>query len=248
MSLPQPITPGTGEAQLAEVIGVAMALSRGGRNDQALPILGQLATLHPGRSDVRLAHVAALGDQGRTLEALAQLSALKPMGVTPALMAAIQVQAEMAIVKFNAHLARGEPADAERFAAALAELMPQNPAMLQAALSCNQALGRTAQALHYAQAMLAVDPANRAARTTLADLLHAHGDIGREIDHRVALALAPAPDTPALLALRDLHDAAGLILCRPLTAQSRAQLDALLSAAKALEVPVPPGTDWEAWA
>ncbi|HEX3700457.1 MAG TPA: FkbM family methyltransferase, partial [Phenylobacterium sp.] len=125
---------------------------------------------------------------------------------------------------------------------------PQNPAMLQAALSCNQALGRTAQALHYAQGMLAVDPANRAARVTLADLLHAHGDIGREIDHRVALALAPAADTPALLALRDLHDAAGLILCRPLTAQSRAQLDALLSAAQALEVPVPPGTDWEAWA
>jgi thioredoxin-like negative regulator of GroEL len=248
MSLPQPITPETGEAQLAQVMGVAMALSRAGRNDQALPILGQLARLHPGRSDVRLAHVAALGDQGHTLDALAQLSALKPMGVTPALMAAVQAQAEMAIAKFNAHLARGEPADAERFAAALAEVMPQNPAMLQAALSCNQALGRTAQAAHYARAMLAADPDNRTARTTLADLLHAQGDIGGEIDHRVALALAPAADAPPLLALRDLHDAAGLILCRPLTPQARAQLDALLAAARALDVPAPAGTDWEAWA
>ncbi|THD80511.1 MAG: hypothetical protein E7812_07195 [Phenylobacterium sp.] len=248
MSLPQLLTPGAAEAQLAAVMGVALALRREGRDEQALPILGQLATLHPGRADVRLAHVAALGDYGRTLDALAQLVSIKQMGATPALMAAIQTQAEAGVAKFNLHLARNEPADAERFAAALVDLLPQNQAMLQAAASCNLALGRPVEALRYAQAMLATDPQNRAAQTMVADLLHAMGDIGREIDLRVALALNPSPDSPALLVLRDLHDAAGLILCRPLTPQTRAQLDHVLAVAQALEVGVPPATDWEAWA
>ncbi|MDB5493039.1 MAG: hypothetical protein JWP86_376 [Phenylobacterium sp.] len=248
MTLPASITPGAAEAQVAEVFGVAQALRGEGRAAQALSILGQLASLHPGRTDIRLAHVAALGDVGRTLDAMAQLVALKSLGVTAPMLAAIQVQAETAVGKFNLHLARGETAEAERHASALVELLPQNIAMMQAALDCNRALGRPDRALRYAATIAILEPENRAARTTLADLLHATGDIANEIEHRMALALSPAPDAPGLLTLRDLHDAAGLILCRPLTPRSRDQLDQLLAAARALAVETPPGSEWEAWA
>jgi hypothetical protein len=248
VTLPSPMTPGAAEAQLAQVFAVAEALRREGRPAQALPILEQLAGLHPGRTDVRLAHVAALGEVGRTLDAMSQLNVLKTLGATPQLLAALQVQAETAVGKFNLHLARGETAEAERYASALVELLPQNTAMMRAALDCNQALGRPDRALRHAAMIAILEPQNRAARTTLADLLHATGDIAQEIEHRVTLALRPAPDAAPLLRLRDLHDAAGLILCRPLTPRSREQLDQLLAAARALEVVTPPGSEWEAWA
>jgi hypothetical protein len=248
MSLPAPITPGVAEAQIAQILEIANGLRREGRGTQALPILEHLALLYPARGDIRFAHVAALGEQGRVLEAIAQLQALKERGFSAELLAAIQAQAEAAVGQFNAHLARQDTASAELYAAALAALLPQNTAMMQAALSCNQALGRTAEALRYAQAIVAQEPNNREARVALADMLHDADDIGLEIDHRGILALTPPADAPALLQLRDLHDAAGLILCRPLTPRSREQLDHLLTAARALKVEVPAGTEWEAWA
>jgi hypothetical protein len=248
VTLPAPLAPAATEARIAEILEVAGVLRREGRGALALPLLEHLAGLHPGRGDIRFTHVAVLGEQGRVLEAIAQLMALKQRGFTPELLAAIQAQAEAAVGQFNAHLARQDTASAERYAAALAELLPQNTVMLQAALSCNQALGRAAETLRYAEAIVALEPNNREARTALADMLHDAGEIGREIEHRGILALSPAPEAAALLQLRDLHDAAGLILCRPLTPRSREQLGHLLTAAKALQVEVPAGTEWEAWA
>ena len=248
MSLPAPITPGAVEAQIGQVLQIADILRREGRGGLALPLLEHLASLHPGRADVRFAHVAALGEQGRVLEAIAQLNLMKAWGATPELLAAIQTQAEAAVGRFNACLAHNATEEAARYAAALAELLPQNLAMLQAAVNCNRALGRTAEALRYAEIMTAVEPANREARSVLADLLHAAGEIGREIEHRAALALDPAADLHGLIRLRDLHDAAGLILCRPLTRRSRELLDRLLAAARAVEVELPEGTEWRAWA
>jgi len=248
VSLPAPITPGAAEAQVGQLFGVALGLRREGRHAEALPILQQLAMLHPGRLEIRLAHAMTLADLGRTLEAIGQLNVIKTLGAPPQVLGAMQSLAETAIGKFNLHLARGEVAEAERFASALAELLPTNTAMIQAALSCNQTLGRTPDAIRLAHRLSVLEPDNRAARSLLADLLHASGDIAQEIDHRVALALSPAPGAAPLLQLRDLHDAAGLILCRPLTAASRGQLDRLLAAARALKVETPPGSEWEAWA
>lgn len=247
-NLPPPVTPGVADAQLAQLLGVAVTLRQEGRLAHALPILAHIATLHPGRTDLRLLYVAMLGETGRTLEAMAELNALKARGVSAELLAAIQAQCEVAIGKFNLHLGRNEVAEAERYAAALVELLPSNTAMMNAAMACNQSLGRPAEAQRYAQAIVALEPTNREARTALADMLHAAGDLGAEVEHRVVLALAPAADTHPLIRLRDLHDAAGLILCRPLTARSREQLDQLLAAARALEVQTPPGSEFEAWA
>lgn len=246
-SLPSPMTPAAADAQLAQLLALAVTLRQERRIVQALPILEHIVTLHPGRTDLRLMQAAMLGEAGRTLDAISSLNALKARGVTPELLQAIQAQAEAAIGKFNAHLARNEVAEAERYVAALVELLPQNTAMMKTALACNQTLGRKDQALRHAEAILALDPSDREARTAAADLLHAAGDIGREIEHRTVLALTPAEDVHPLIRLRDLHDAAGLILCRPLTARSREQLDQLLAAARALDVPTPPGSELEAW-
>jgi tetratricopeptide (TPR) repeat protein len=248
-ALPSPISPGAAEAQIGEILGVAQALRREGRFGHALPLLQHLATLHPGRADIRLAYAEALGQQGRTLEALSQLMALRQQQpVSEAMLKAIQPLAEAAVARFNLHLQRSEPAEAEAYAAALAELMPNNAAMARAALNCNRVLGRTAKALHYARLVLALEPEDRTTRTALAELLHETGDIGAEIGERVALALAPPADQAPLLTLRDLHDVAGLILCRPLTPASRAQLDEVLAAARDLNVEAPAGSEWEAWA
>jgi hypothetical protein len=247
--LPAPVEAGVAELRIAELFEVAQILRREGRSALAMPILAHLAALHPGRSDIRWAHFETLGDVGRTLEALAQLKALRqqqPVG--DHMLQAIQAQAELAIAKHNLHLQRGETAEAEPYAAALAELMPQNAAMAQAALACNRALGRLPQALHYAGLAVGLEPENRASRTALAELLHETGDVGAEIEHRVALALSAPADQAPLVTLRDLHDAAGLILCRPLTSESRAQVDQLLAAARALRIEAPAGSEWEAWA
>lgn len=248
MALPSQITPGAAEAQLGELFAVAQTLRAERRPVQALAILAHLVALHPGRTDIRLAHVTALGEAGRVLEALGALEALKPRGVTPELLAAIQTQSASAIHRFNLHLSRGEIAEAERIAAALAQMMPRNVAMLKAAQSCNATLGRAAEAIRYAESIVALEPDDREARTSLADMLHEVGEFGGEIEHRVQLALSPPPGTHGLLALRDLHDAAGLILCRALTARSRSQLDELLRVARALKVETPAGSEWEAWA
>ena len=248
MALPAPITQEIAEAQLGELFAVAQALRAERRPVQALAILTHLSALHPGRSEIRLAHAIALGEAGRTVLAMRALNTLKSRGVTAELLAAIQAQAEAAISVFNTHLAQGQIADAEYVAAGLAELMPQNVALLKAAQSCNEALGRPAEALRTRPPSSLIDPAHRETRTALADLLHDSGDFAGEIEHRVPLALSPPADAHPLLVLRDLHDAAGLILCRPLTPRSRGQLDELLAAGRALKVDTPPGSEWAAWA
>lgn len=249
MTLPPPVSPQSVEVGLGQLFELAQQLRRERRLHQALPILEHLATLHPGRGDIRLAYAEVLGEQGRTLDALRQLTVLRQQqAMSGDALRVVQAQAETAIAKYNLLQQHNEPAEAELFAAALAELLPQNAPMAQAALTCNQMLGRRPQALHYARLALALEPENRALRTTLADLLHETGDLGAEIEHRVALALSPPADQAALLTLRDLHDAAGLILCRPVTPQTRLQLDQLLAAARALKVETPPGSEWEAWA
>ncbi|MFC3070621.1 tetratricopeptide repeat protein [Phenylobacterium soli] len=244
--LPPPMTPAQADAQLAQLLGVAVLLRQEGRVGHALPILEHIATLHPGRTDLRLLLVEMLAETGRNLDAMAQLNALKARGVTQELLTAIQAQAEAGIHRFNAHLSRNEVAEAERYAAALAELLPQNLAMLRTAMACNQTLGRAEPARRYAEAIVALEPLDREARTLAADHAHAAGDLASEIEHRFTLALSPAPESHALLRLRDLHDAAGLILCRPLTPRSRQQLDQLLAAARALEVQTEPG-ELAAW-
>ena len=59
--------------------------------------------------------------------------------------------------------------------------------------------------------------------------------------------VAPNKDVHPLVQLRDLHDAASDILCKPLTDEGVAQIESLLAAGRALTVNVPQGSEWEGW-
>ena len=161
-----------------------------------------------------------------------------------------------AIGKFNAHLEAGETVEAERYAAALVALIPNSEPRLTAAMSCNQVLKRWGEVERYARALLKVDPSNHVAQIVMAAATRtlpppaappvAADPALAEIAEKMALALAPG-DLHPLLRLRDIHDVVSLILCRPLTPSSEAQIAALLAAAAALEVVVEPGSEWEGW-
>jgi tetratricopeptide (TPR) repeat protein len=250
MSLKPPyLTPLSADAQVATLLALANMLRSEGRSGHALPLLEHLAMLRPDRTDVRVAHVGALGEQGRTLEALDQLLSLRLQhSHAGALLPAIQAEAGRAIEAFNGHVGRGEVEAAERYASALAKLLPENAAMLAAAMSCNEAMGRLDDAQRYAQVLVGLDPEHVAARTILAEAAKRAGAVGNEVEHRAILALSPQNEIAPLIRLRDLHDVAGLILCRPLTPKSMQQLAVILDGARRLHVTAEPGTEWEAWA
>ncbi|MDE2486795.1 MAG: hypothetical protein KGO51_05295 [Alphaproteobacteria bacterium] len=250
MSLKPPyLTPLSADGQVATLLALANLLRSEGRSGHALPLLEHLATLRPDRTDVRLAHVGVLGEEGRTLEALDALLNLRlQQSHAAALLPAIQTEGARAIEAFNGHVGRGEVAEAERYASALAKLMPDNPAMLASAMSCNQALGRPGEAQRYAQVLVGLEPENVQARTLLAEAAKAAGAVDNEVEHLAILALSPQNPIAPLIRLRDLHDVAGLILCRPLTPKSRQQLAVILDGARTLSVEAEAGSEWEAWA
>jgi predicted Zn-dependent protease len=160
------------ESQISDLLTISDVLRREGRAAMALPILQMLSRLHPGRDAIRLAHVRTLSELGMTFEAITELNLLKQRSASTGVLAAIQAEARVAIEKFNAHLARNEHVEAERYAAALAELLPQHAPSLQAALSCNVALGRKDEALRYGRAILALEPQNLEVQKLLASLLN----------------------------------------------------------------------------
>lgn len=231
------------------LLALAEALRGEGRLEAARAIVDHLAALWPADREVVRSRMRLLGAQGQTLEALAALQQLRGLGgEVQDLLADIREQSQPAVEKFNAHLAAGEMAAAELYAAAMAQLMPNAAPMVAAAMSCNQALGRTEAAGRYAERLLALEPGHVAARACLAAAARLRGDVEGEAAHRLVAALDPANPMAPLLRLRDLHDIAGEILCRPLTAGSALQLEVTLAASAALRVETDPGSEWEAWA
>jgi tetratricopeptide (TPR) repeat protein len=239
-------------ADLLRVDGLralARSLNLEGRTKDALLLLEHLATLQPGDAETLRQLARALGAEGRTLEAIETLCALKAVTAhTEALLDEIRAQMPAALECFNAHLAAGDVAQAEKCAAALTALIPRNTALLGAALSCNLALGRKQQTTKYAAALLTLDPAHAGARAALADNCKAGTDAEGEIAHRMALALAADNNTHPLVRLRDIHDVASLILCRTLNDRSVSQVEHLLKTARDITVDVPKGSEWEGWA
>ena len=226
--------------------GLGRRLAAEGRYADAGAIFQHLAAADPQDLEAHRGLVAALGGQGRTLEALAYLQTMRAMQPdAESMLADIRTLSEPAIVKYNAHLSAREFEQAEPYAAALAALAPMSGAMLGAALACNQALGRNPAIERYARALLEVEPQSIVALAALSALAP---DPEAEIAAKMEAALAGAPGLHPLLQLRDLHDVASLILCRPLTPASEIQVAQILAAAKALVVETDPGSEWEAWA
>jgi hypothetical protein len=221
----------------AGLFDLGLRLQGEGRAADALAIFDHLGELSPGDARVLRAQLGTLGAEGRVLEALARLAAVRHRFSQDEVLDELRTQSAAALSRFNAHLGAGEIEQAEPYAAALAELAPANPALLDAALSCNLALGRPGPAARYAQALLALDPESLPARRAMADLCQRIGDAEGEIAHRLFLALTSKNDLHALVRLHDIHDVSSAILRRPLTDFAQAQLEALLTAARFLSVP-----------
>lgn len=235
-----------GPATAEPMLRLGKALEREGRLDDALLIFRHLTELTPQASAPRQALVEALGARGETLEALVQLKALKSVTSDLAgLLPIIQAQSAPAIEEFNRHLQANQLEAAERYAAALVELIPSSPPMIQAAMACNRGLGRTDRAKSYARMLLALEPEHAGAKEILAS-----GQAQPAVDdvrQRLARTLGPLNDDHPLLRLRDIHDLSSYILCHPLTPEGEEQVRALLAAAQELKVEVEPGSDWAGW-
>ena len=235
-------------AEADRLRALALDLEADGRAGEALLVLEKLALTRPSDVETLRALIKVLSGMGRTLDALSRLSTLKVAVADPeAVIDEIRAQALPAIERYNVHLAAGEMEQAERYAAALAELAPQSPPMVAAALACNQALGRAAETEHYARALLAIEPGHQAALAALAQLAGAQPDAEAELDGSIAEALDPARDLHPLLRLRDLHDLTSRILCGPLDGVAEARVERMLAAARDLKIDVPADSEWAGW-
>ena len=145
---------GRAAGDLDDLRVLAQSLSRDGRHKDALLLLNRLDALQPGHVETLKQRATVLGTLGCTLEMLEALVVLKARGIgADYLLGEIVPQMPAALEGFNRHLAAGELEAAEKYIAALAALLPGNPAILNAAASCNAALGRQDQAQKYAAAL-----------------------------------------------------------------------------------------------
>jgi FkbM family methyltransferase len=235
-------------SQLTALRELAAALESDGRGEDALLLLQHLASVYPNDAETLKQLIGLFGAQGRTLEALETLARFKSVATdVEALLAEIRTQLIPAIEIFNRHLAAGEIAEAEKYAAVLTAIVPRNTAFLAAALSCNAALGRKGRAAEYAATLLALEPDHAAARALIAELPKPADAPTDEIEQRIARATAPGSDVHPLLRLRDMHDVASTILCTPLTERGTRQVKQLIAAARRLEINAPAGSEWEGW-
>ena len=236
---------------------LGQALAAEGRPGDALTVFENLIALRPHDEPALWALIEIYTAQDRTLDVLRALRFIRQGRANPSsLLEEIQTHAAPAIGKFNAHLHAGETVEAEKYAAALAALIPNSEPMLTAAMSCNQVLRRWGEVERYARALLKIDPSHPVAQVVMAAANRtlppaapapvASDPALAEIAEKMALALAPG-DLHPLLRLRDIHDVVSLILCRPLTPSSEAQIATLLAAAAGLEVVVEPGSEWDGW-
>lgn len=237
----------------AGLLEIANRLQADGRAADALILFGHVAELRPDLVEALHAQAAGLTALGRHVEALDVISRARGTAVDPAaLLAVAQAQGAAAIEAFNAFLAANQLAEAEAVAAALVRLMPTAPGLIEAAITCNQVLGRPEEAERYARALIALQPGNETALSALPppEPAPANEDAAKEeigVEARIAAALAPDNPNHALIQLRDIHDIASYILCHPLTPASTDQLRRLLAAGLALPVATEPGSEWEAW-
>ena len=177
--------------------------------------------------------------QEQTLERLKSLLALKARGARPdVLLECLRVVIDPATQCFNQLVAAGNIGRAVLYADALADLLPGNPAVLNSALSCNNALGRQDRSTQLAASLAAIQS-------------------GQTPTPGVATASSPAvepptaplarEDTHPLIQLRDLYDEASSILCRALDDHGAKQIGRLRTAARKLEVAVPKESEWSGW-
>ena len=243
-----PVNQSVDAARISDIRALAHALTGEGRVNDASLLLEHLAAVRPGDAETLRPLAKLLSAAGRTLEAIETLSRLKASSNDlTSLVGDIQSQMPAAIECFNRHLAAGEVEKAERYVSAMVALVPRNAALLNAALSCNVALGNKEKVAKYAESLQSLGATHAAASSAPAQAKKPGGAEAAGIEQRLALALHAQNGEHPLLRLRDLHDVMSAILCRPLDERGVQQIERILAAARTLEVPVPPHSDWAVW-
>ena len=236
------------DGPLAGLIDLSRRLRGEGRGGDARLILDHLAAQGLADLTTRLERAGLMVEAGDLLGAIADLADLRNAGETgEPLMEEIRRRAVEGVEAFNARLADGDVEGAATFAAALAELIPQSPPLVEAAFSCLATLGREDEALKYAKALLALQPAHANAMAFVVGQSARQAAPRDDIDLAAEQALTNAEGLHPLVQLRDLHDVISRILCTPLTPHRIQQAGTLIDAARRLDVPVEPGTEWEGW-
>lgn len=228
---------------------LALRLSLAGQASDALLLLNHLDRLEPGDArTIRLLAQVLVAD-GQILAAIDRLGTLKAATADPEIFAeGVRRLTPVAIQAFNDRLAAADFEAAEKYAAALAALLPGSIQLLDWALVCNMALGRKSEAARYAAALLARDPSHAGAQAVLADSTAARPDADAETDRRFVESLSNARDLHPLLRLRDIHDLISDLLCRELTDRSIAMIDTLLRLSRGIDADLPEGSEWAGWA
>jgi hypothetical protein len=212
-------------ASVQNLKDLSRSLAAEGRFGEALMLLEHVASLAPGDIETLQLLARTAGAAGHALNAIEKLLALRTATNDPQHYAEdFRALVPPAIERLNAHLAAGELSEAETYAAALAALLPGSVEILNTALRANLALGRSEKAAGYLEALRRLE-----ARQT-----------GTVEDSASA---EPHP----LIRLRDLHDQVSAILCEKLDTAQIKRAEQLLEAAHHLDVPVPPGSDLDAW-
>lgn len=235
-------------ATRASLAALGRKLASEGRSGDAMVVFQHLLTLEPADPDALRGVLAGLQARGDVLEALATLTAFKTrLPSAEPIMDDVRALSSQAVARYNALAGSGDIDQAEKYAAALVQLVPQSLPMLAAALTCNVTLGRTAEAAPYARALLTFEPGNLAAHAVMADASRDAGDLDAEMAHRLITAFAESPEGHPLLQLRNQHDLISLMLRRPLSALDRDRIGELL--VRARDIRINPGDDpeWLAW-
>lgn len=201
----------------------------------SLPLLRLMA---PRDAAARQILVAKLTAEGAWAEALHQAA-----GFCPA-----EDAATAAPEGFNRAIAADDLTAAERLASALAAYRPDNRAVLEAALACNRNLGHRGRAQHFAQALLALDPAHAGAHLVRLEQALAEGDRAAELAHRTGLALSPPEALHPLRRLHEAHRAISLHLLAPVGVEGQAAVQALVEAARGVDPMALPEGEARHWA
>jgi predicted O-linked N-acetylglucosamine transferase (SPINDLY family) len=156
--LPGPELSAPAQSGLVALRDLAISLKDAGQSGQALQLLQQLATSHPGDAETLRQSARLLNEQGRILECLHVLLSLKAFdAAADVLIPEIRSAIDPAIECFNQCLAAGNVEQAAQYADALAALLPGNVAVLNSALSCSIALGRKHQIEKYTASLVNMD-------------------------------------------------------------------------------------------
>lgn len=238
----------SGAGGTAPVLDLARRLQQERRWGDAATIFEHVLIVEPDREDVRRALMQTHSASGRTLDALKVLGELRARHPDSVFAAQdMSEQTRPAIERYNLHMRANDVEHAAPYASALADLSPTNPLVLRTAMSCNQTLGDMEAAGRYAEALLKLEPDNLSAHETMAEVCKARGDQAGDLDHRSRVALVDRPGLHPLVRLKDIHDVASGLLCRPLDANALAELEKLLAAQSQYKVTEPEETGWPGW-